>query len=112
MTNGTITQRVSTLIGQIMQKLSIIKFKPKPECFEEFTANITAFNETKHRIFHLMQSSDELHAIVIRNSEILAQDAADGVNWLDGQRHLLQEFDAINRHTIALSGDLLHSTIE
>ncbi|MDB4039428.1 hypothetical protein N9490_03150 [Planktomarina temperata] len=60
-----------------MQKLSIIKFKPKPECFEEFTANITAFNETKHRIFHLMQSSDELHAIVIRNSEILAQDAAD-----------------------------------
>ncbi|MEJ6809324.1 MAG: hypothetical protein QNK69_03270 [Amylibacter sp.] len=59
-----------------------------------------------------MQSEDELHAIVIRDAEILTQDAADGVNWLDGQRHLLQEFDAINRHTIALSGDLLHSSIE
>jgi hypothetical protein len=95
-----------------MQKLSIIRFKPKPEYFNEFIANITAFNGSKHRIFHLMRSGDELHAIMIRNSEILTQDAADGVNWLDGQRHLLQEFDAKNRHTIALSGDLIHSTIE
>jgi len=95
-----------------MQKLSIIRFKPKPECTDEFVASITAFNGSKHRIFHLMQSEDELHAIVIRDAEILTQDAADGVNWLDGQRHLLQEFDAINRHTIALSGDLLHSSIE
>ena len=95
-----------------MQKLSIIRFKPKPDCFDEFVASITAFNGSKHRTFHLMRSGDELHAIVIRNSEILTQDAADGVNWLDGQRHLLQEFDAINRHTIALSGDLIHSTVE
>ena len=42
--------------------------------------NLTSFNETKHRVFHLMQSGDELHAIVIRNAEILTQDAAD----LDG----------------------------
>ena len=77
-----------------------------------FNKYLTSFNETKHRVFHLMQSGDELHAIVIRNAEILTQDSADGVNWLDGQRHLLQEFDAINRHTIALSGDLIHSTVE
>ena len=95
-----------------MQKLSIIRFKPKPESLDEFVASLTAFNESKHRTFHLMQSGDELHAIVIRDAEILTQDAADGINWLDGQRHLLQEFDAINRHTIALSGDLLHSSIE
>jgi hypothetical protein len=95
-----------------MQKLSIIKFKPKPECFDEFVASITDFNETKHRIFHLMQSGDELHVIIIRNSDVLAQDAADGVNWLDGQRHLLQEFDAINKHTIPLSGELLFSSVK
>jgi hypothetical protein len=95
-----------------MQKLSIIKFKPKPECFDEFVASITDFNETKHRIFHLMQSGDELHVIIIRNSDVLAQDAADGVNWLDGQRHLLQEFDAINKHTIPLSGELLYSSVK
>ena len=95
-----------------MQKLSIIRFKPKPECLDEFVASLTAFNKNKHRTFHLMQSGDELHAIVIRNAEILTQDAADGVNWLDGQRHLLQEFDAINKHTIPLSGDLLYSSVE
>ena len=94
-----------------MQKLSIIKFKPKQGCLDEFAANLIAFNETKHRVFHLMQSGDELHAIVIRDADILTQDAAEGVKFLDGQRHLLQEFDSVNRHRIPLSGDLLHSTV-
>ena len=94
-----------------MQKLSIIKFKPKQGCLDEFAANLIAFNETKHRVFHLMQSGDELHAIVIRDADILTQDAAEGVKFLDGQRHLLQESDSVNRHTIPLSGDLLHSTV-
>ena len=93
-----------------MQKLSIIKFKPKPECFDEFVAALKTFSE-RHRVFHLMQSGDEIHVIVIRDAEILGQDAAEGVTWLDGQRHLLQEFDAVNKHTIPLSGDLLFSTV-
>ena len=104
---------LSVLVMEVkMQKLSIIRFKPKLGCLDEFAANLTAFNETKHRVFHLMQSGDELHAIVIRNAEILTQDAADGVNWLDGQRHLLQEFDSKNKHTIPLSGDLLYSSVK
>ena len=94
-----------------MQKLSIIKFKPKQGCLDEFVANLIAFNDAKHRVFHLMQSGDELHAIVIRDADILTQDAAAGVQFLDGQRHLLQEFDPVNRHTIPLSGDLLHSSV-
>ena len=95
-----------------MQKLSIIRFKPKPDCFDEFAANLTAFNDTRSRVFHLMRSGDELHAVVIREANILEQDAADGVKWLDGQRHLLQEFDAENKHTIPLSGDLLYSSVK
>ena len=94
-----------------MQKLSIIKFKPKQGCLDEFAANLIAFNETKHRVFHLMQSGDELHAIVIRDANILTQEVDEGVKFLDGQRHLLQEFDSVNRHTIPLSGDLLHSSV-
>ena len=94
-----------------MKKLSIIKFKPKPDCFDEFAANLNALLETKHQVFHLMRAGDELHSVVIRDAEILEQDAADGVNWLDGQRHLLQEFDADNKHTIPLSGDLLYSSV-
>ena len=94
-----------------MQKLSIIKFKPKPDCLDEFAANLNALLETKHQVFHLMRAGDELHSVVIRDAEILEQDAADGVNWLDGQRHLLQEFDADNKHTIPLSGNLLYSSV-
>ena len=52
-----------------------------------------------------------LSYVGIRDAEILAQDAADGVKWLDGNRHLLQEFDADNKHTIPLSGDLLYSSV-
>jgi hypothetical protein len=52
-----------------------------------------------------------LHAIVIRDANILAQDAAEGVTFLDSQRHLLQEFDSVNRHTIPLSGDLVYTTV-
>ena len=94
-----------------MQKLSIIKFKPKQGCVDEFAANLIAFNDAKHRVFHLMQSGDELHAIVIRDAEIRTQDAAEGVNWLDGQRHLLRDFVPGNKPTIPLSCDLLHSSV-
>ena len=58
-----------------------------------------------------MRSGVELQAVVIRDANILEQDAADGVKWLDGNRHLLQEFDADNKHTIPLSGDLLYSSV-
>ena len=94
-----------------MKKLSIIKFKPKPDCFDEFAANLNVLLETKHQVFHLMRAGDELHSVVIRDAEILEQDAADGVKWLDGNRHLLQEFDADNKHTIPLSGNLLYSSV-
>ena len=94
-----------------VQKLSIIRFKPKSECFDEFVTNLTSFNERKHRIFHLMRSGDELHAIIIRDANILEQDASDGVKWLDDQRHLLHVYDEDNKHTIPLSGDLLYRSI-
>jgi len=94
-----------------MQKLSIIRFKPKPGCLDEFAANLSAYNETKHRVFHLMKSGEELYAIVIRDATILAQDTAEGVTFLDSQRHLLQEFDPVNRHTIPLSGDLVYTIV-
>ena len=60
-----------------MQKLSIIRFKPKSECFDEFAKNLTSFNERKHRIFHLMRSGDELHAIVIRDASLMISGLVD-----------------------------------
>ena len=61
-------------------------------------------------MFHLMRSGVELQAVVIRDANILEQDAADGVKWLDGNKHLLQEFNVENKHTIRISGDLIYSS--
>jgi hypothetical protein len=52
----------------------------------------------------------KLRAIVKRDADIFTHDAAEGVKWLDGHRHLLQEFHAINNHSIPLSGGLLFSS--
>ena len=94
-----------------MKKLSIIRFKPKRGCFDEFLANaaenaresMTA-NPPTH---YLMTREDEIFAIVIRDADSLAQKSAQGVNWLDTQRHLLQEYNEVDRHTIPLTGDLV-----
>jgi hypothetical protein len=29
------------------------------------------------------------------------------VNWLDTQRHLLQEYNEVDRHTLPVTGDLV-----
>jgi hypothetical protein len=51
------------------KKLSIVRFKPKPEHFDESVQS--------------------------------------GVEWLDKNRLMLQEYDPVNRHTIPLTGDLV-----
>mgnify|MGYP001167071726 FL=1 len=94
-----------------MTKLSIIRFKPKPGCFDEFLAN--SIEQSRDRgtanppTQSLMTKDDEIYAIVIRDADGLQQNAAEGVNWLDTQRHLLQEFNEVDRHTIPLTGDLV-----
>ena len=56
----------------------------------------------------MREKNDEVITIVIRDAEGFEQSAQDGVvNWLDQRRHLLQEFDPVNRHTITMSGDLV-----
>ena len=53
-------------------------------------------------------AGDEVIAVVIRDTDSFEESAKDGVvNWLDERRPILQEFDAVNRHTISLSRDLV-----
>jgi hypothetical protein len=54
-----------------------------------------------------MSCKEELIAIVIRDGNDLNESAKNGVNWLDKQRHLLQEYNEVDRHTIPLTGDLI-----
>ena len=91
------------------KKLSIVRFKPKPECFDAFLQNIQdwhaqAFADGDHR---LMRTKEEVVAIVVRDSEMLDENIKRGVNWLDSQRPLLQEYNDVDRHTMPITGDLV-----
>ena len=94
-----------------MKKLSIIRFKPKPECFDEFLEHVRA-NSREARIanpptHYLMTHGGEIYAIAIRDTDVLQEKAAKGVEWLDTQRHLLQEWNEVDRHTLPVTGDLV-----
>ncbi len=94
-----------------MKKLSIIRFKPKPECFDEFLENVRAnsresrtANQPTH---YLTAHGDEIDAVAIRHADVLQEKASKGVEWLDTQRHLLQEYNEVDRHTLPVTGDLV-----
>ncbi len=94
-----------------MKKLSIIRFKPKPGCLEAFVSAVKEHSResaTASPPTHFtMQANGEIYAVIIRDADALQESSQTGVNWLDSQRHLLEEFNAIDRHTIPLTGDLI-----
>ena len=91
------------------KKLSVIRFKPKPEYYGQFLADVVENGKEREPNTHFtVTAGDEVIAIVIREANSFEQSAKDGVvNWLDERRRMLQEYDPVNRHTIPLSGDLL-----
>ena len=91
-----------------MKKLSIIRFKPKPECYEEFLAALKIQATNAQHIEHrIVRCDDEVVAISIREADKLAENAKQGVEWLNGHRHLLQEWNEVDRHTLAMTGKLI-----
>ena len=91
------------------KKLSIIRFKPKPEHYDQFLADVVENGKDREPNTHFtVTAGDEVIAGVIRDADSCEERAKDGVgNWLDERRPILQEFDAVNRPTIPLSGDLV-----
>ena len=91
------------------KKLSIVRFKPKPEHFDEFIAAIKERNngDTAMTEFKLMKTATEVVAIGVRDPSVFDESVQSGVEWLDQHRHMLQEYDPINRHTIPMTGGLV-----
>ena len=87
-------------------KVSIIRFKPKPECFDEFLTNIKERSD-QEPMRYIMTTPDEVVAILFRAEEELAESVASGVDWLDTQRHLLLQYSEEDKHTIPLTGTLV-----
>jgi len=62
--------------------------------------------------FHACANPAEAHThmvnvcVGIREASVLEQSAKEGVAWLDGVRHMLQEYNPTDRHTIPLTGNL------
>lgn len=94
-----------------MKKLTIVRFKPKPEHFDTFVQELkkasTAPDRTAILNSFVMTKDDEVFSIVIRHADKLEEDARRGVQTLDGMRHMLQEYNEVDRHTIPLTGDLV-----
>ena len=94
-----------------MKKLTIVRFKPKPEHFDAFVQELkqasTAPDRTAILNSFVMTKDDEVFSIVIRHADKLEEDAKRGVQTLDGMRHMLQEYNELDRHMIPLTGDLV-----
>ena len=94
-----------------MKKLSIIRFKPKPEHFDEFVKSLKHFIALPERKgitnSFVMTKDEEVFSIVVRFADQLETDAKQGVEYLNTVRHMLQEYNETDRHTIPLTGDLV-----
>ena len=91
------------------KKLSIIRFKPKPEHYDQFLADVLENNKDKDpNTRFAVKAGDEVIVVAIRDADGFEQRTKESVvNWLDERRPMLQEYDPVNRHTIPLSGDLV-----
>ena len=92
-----------------MRKLSIVRFKPKPEHYQEFIKKITVHHKAffSAEDYYLMTKGEEVVAVVVRDASILQENIDKGVEWLDTVRPLLLEFNDVDRHTIPMTGDLV-----
>ena len=94
-----------------MKKLSIIRFKPKADNYDEFVQSLKHFISLPERKgivnSFIMTKDDEVFSIVVRQADQLESDAKQGVEYLNTVRYMLQEYNETDRHTIPLTGDLV-----
>ncbi len=69
------------------KKLSIIRFKPKPEHYDDFLQDVIENGKEREPGTHFVMKKDD--------------------EVIDERRPMLQEFDPVNRHTIPMTGDLI-----
>ena len=75
------------------RKLSIIRFKPKPEHYDQFLADVLETHKDKNpkNKRFAVKAGDEVIVVAIRDADGFEQRTKDGVvNWLDERRPMLQ----------------------
>ncbi len=94
-----------------MKKISVIRFKPKAGHQDDFVNAMSSFMDGKshpgqHQQF-IGVMGDEVISVVVRDSDYIKDSAAEGVEWLNTVRHMLEEYNASDRHTIPMTADLV-----
>ena len=96
-----------------MKVMSIIRFKPKPENYDEFIDVQTYRNAKKREEFPdqkrwLFQFGDEVVYVKISPSiETLVDQQPESLCFLDDVRHMLEPYSDEDGHTIAMSGVIM-----
>tara|TARA_A100001011_G_C13829906_1_gene642529 strand:- start:138 stop:434 length:297 start_codon:yes stop_codon:yes gene_type:complete len=96
-----------------MKVMSIIRFKPKPENYDEFIDVQIYRNAKKREEFPdqkrwLFQFGDEVVYVKISPSiETLVDQQPESLSSLDDVRHMLEPYSDEDGHTIAMSGVIM-----
>ena len=96
-----------------MKVMSIIRFKPKPENYDEFIDVQTYRNAKKREEFPdqkrwLFQFGDEVVYVKISPPiETLVDQQPESLSSLDDVRHMLEPYSDEDGHTIAMSGVIM-----
>ena len=94
-----------------MKKLSIIRFKPNPEHYDAFVKSLKHFillPDRKGIVDSFIITKDkEVFSVVVRHADQFESDSKQSVKYLNTVRHMLQEYNEIDRQTIPSTGDLV-----
>ncbi|NCV50289.1 MAG: hypothetical protein EBW46_11440 [Rhodobacterales bacterium] len=87
----------------------MVCFKLKPVQFDEFVQLLKTRHESDPALTDTktMTTEEEVVGVVVRDTKIFTENVQSGVEYLNTARHMLQEYDPVNRHTIPMTGDLV-----
>ena len=95
-----------------MKTVSAVRFKPKPECYDEFLEECKKRSAWRREHPNVLQriiacsDKEVIEITIIDDLEFVLEKQESGLTWLDGLRHMLEEYneqdrlEAVNREHI------------
>ena len=93
-----------------MKTVSAIRFKPKPECYDEFLEECKKRSAWRREHPNVLQriiacsDKEVIEITIIDDLEFVLEKQESDLTWLDGLRHMLEEYNEQDRHTLPISG--------
>ena len=93
-----------------MKTVSAVRFKPKPECYDEFLEECKKRSAWRREHPNVLQriiacsDKEVIEITIIDDLEFVLEKQESDLTWLDGLRHMLEEYNEQDRHTLPISG--------